>query len=137
MLKHRQNKLLNKCFECAVRTVIYCPFHWMYTKGEENRMLCTRRVSNKNGLFDIDWYVYLKVCSIMLFVAVALRTTIPYSYYRQTYTSTSLAQWTLSLYIYIYGTLTPSHKSGKKWGKVSGPLRGLQVSLHYVYICNM
>ena len=28
-------------------------------------------------------------------------------------------QWTLSLY--IYGTLTPSHKSGKKWGKVSGP----------------
>ena len=27
----------------------------------------------------------------------------------------------LSLSIYIYGTLTPSHKSGKKWGKVSGP----------------
>ena len=23
----------------------------------------------------------------------------------------------------IYGTLTPSHKSGKKWGKVSGPTR--------------
>ena len=29
--------------------------------------------------------------------------------------------WTLSLSIYIYGTLTPSHKSGKKWGKVPGP----------------
>ena len=28
-------------------------------------------------------------------------------------------QWTLSLY--IYGALTSSHKSGKKWGKVSGP----------------
>ena len=43
----------------------------------------------------------------------------------------------LSLYIYIYGTLTPSYKSGKKGGKVSGPYHGLQVSLHYVYICNM
>ena len=26
-----------------------------------------------------------------------------------------------SLSLYIYGTLTPSHKSGKTWGKVSGP----------------
>ena len=31
------------------------------------------------------------------------------------------SELSLSLSIYIYGTLIPSHKSGKKWGKVSGP----------------
>ena len=43
---------------------------------------------------------------------------------------------TSELSLYIYGTLPPSYKSGKKWGKVSGPFAVCR-SAHYVYICNM
>ena len=51
------------------------------------------------------------------------------------------SQWTLSLSlsIYIYGTLTPSHKSGKKWGKVSGPYAVCRSAcIMYTYVtCNI
>ena len=50
---------------------------------------------------------------------------------------TVLYQWTLSLY--IYGTLTPSHKSGKKWGKISGPYAVCRSAcIMYTYVtCNI
>ena len=39
----------------------------------------------------------------------------------------------------IYGTLTPSHKSGKKWGKVSGPYAVCRSAcIVYTYVtCNI
>ena len=47
----------------------------------------------------------------------------------------------LSLSIYIYGTLTPSHKSGKKSGKVSGSYvvcRSAGIMYKYVtYYCKV
>ena len=47
------------------------------------------------------------------------------------------SQWTLSLY--IYGTLAPSHKSGKKWGEVSGPYAVCRSAcIMYTYVtCNI
>ena len=44
-----------------------------------------------------------------------------------------------SLSLYIYGTLTPSHKSGKKWGKVSGPYAVCRSAcIMYTYVtCNI
>ena len=54
--------------------------------------------------------------------------------------SATLAQWTIYIYIYIYGTLTPSHKSGKKWGEpVSGPYAVCRSAyIMYTYVtCNI